>query len=115
MLAFPLFAKLAMSLSPLPPTPIPATLSMSLGARKPFPPSTWRGTMVTAAAASPAVFIKFLLLTCSAEGGVDFFKGMVIDLVVCCSFLVIRMLLQLLVSRNQQRSTRNELFKNQIS
>src|SRR5690606_41706148 len=53
-LALALSAKLVRSLSPLPPTPIPAIYNVSLGATKPFPPSTKRGTMVNAVAATPA-------------------------------------------------------------
>ena len=36
---------------PMPPTPMPAMFSFSLGGVWPGPPSTWRGTMVMAAAA----------------------------------------------------------------
>ena len=39
---------------PMPPTPIPATSSLSLGARVPTPPSTCRGTIVNVAATAPA-------------------------------------------------------------
>ena len=41
------------SLAPWPPMPMPAMLSFSLGGVWPGPPSTCRGTMVNAAAASP--------------------------------------------------------------
>ena len=40
---------------PMPPTPTPAMLTRSLGAIRRGPPSTWRGTMVKAAAASAAL------------------------------------------------------------
>ncbi len=39
---------------PCPPTPMPAMFSFSLGGVSPLPASTWRGTMVQAAAAVPA-------------------------------------------------------------
>src|SRR5262249_8839387 len=44
----------AMSPPPMPPAPIPATLTRSLGATKPAPPRTWRGTMAKLQA-NPAV------------------------------------------------------------
>ena len=47
-----------MLLRPMPPTPMPATLTVSLGAWKPTPPSTCRGTIVTPAAAMPAVWMN---------------------------------------------------------
>ena len=40
----------AMSPPPMPPAPIPATLTRSLGARNPAPPRTWRGTIVKVSA-----------------------------------------------------------------
>src|SRR5687768_6344482 len=70
--ALPLFAKLEMSLSPLPPTPMPATYNISLGALYPLP-KTNRGTIVKAAAAIPAFLINFLL---EGLSGVIFFIGM---------------------------------------
>src|SRR5882762_7405708 len=44
-------AKLIRFARPMPPTPMPAMLSLSLGGTNPRP-RTWRGTMVTAAAAA---------------------------------------------------------------
>src|SRR2546429_1736526 len=43
----PAFATPFTSFAPMPPTPMQATLTVSLGARRPRP-STWRGTMVNA-------------------------------------------------------------------
>src|SRR6266480_6807017 len=53
----PAFATPFTSFAPMPPTPIQATLTVSLGARRPRP-STWRGTMVNATPAptSPTNF-----------------------------------------------------------
>ena len=42
----PLRACVAMSPPPMPPAPMPARFTRSLGAMKPAPPSTWRGTIV---------------------------------------------------------------------
>src|SRR6476619_2054168 len=61
MSAFPLLKKLAMSLSPLPPTPIPAMTRQSLGATKPLPPNTNRGTIKKPAVAREVFFKKSLL------------------------------------------------------
>jgi hypothetical protein len=46
---------------PMPPAPTPATINRSLGAMKPFPPNTWRGTIINPAAARDAVLTKSLL------------------------------------------------------
>src|SRR5213593_2584360 len=53
----PAFATPFTSFAPMPPTPMQATLTVSLGARRPRP-STWRGTMVNATPAptSPTNF-----------------------------------------------------------
>src|SRR6184192_2274718 len=53
----PDFATPFTSFAPMPPTPMQATLTVSLGARRPRP-STWRGTMVNATPAptSPTNF-----------------------------------------------------------
>lgn len=37
-------------------------VTLSLGATKPFPPNTWRGTIMIPEAESDAPFIKFLLV-----------------------------------------------------
>src|ERR1700732_234287 len=52
---------------PMPPTPTPAMLSLSLGGTKPRP-STWRGTMVTAAAL--AAFARNLRREIGLIGGI---------------------------------------------
>src|SRR5947199_10486695 len=53
----PAFATPFTSFAPMPPTPMQATLTVSLGARRPRP-STWRGTMgnATPAPTSPTNF-----------------------------------------------------------
>src|SRR6185312_5703394 len=48
-------ATVAMSPPPMPPAPMPATFSRSLGGVCPGPPNTCRGTIVNAAAAPAAV------------------------------------------------------------
>ncbi len=55
-----LLANSAKSLSPLPPTPIPAIFSLSLGAIKPRP-NTWRGTIKNPAPTSAELRTKSLL------------------------------------------------------
>ena len=49
------------SLAPLAPIPIPATLTVSLGCMYPFPGITLRGIMVKPAVAVPTVPKNFLL------------------------------------------------------
>jgi hypothetical protein len=51
--------------------------TVSLGAMKPFPPRTNRGTMVNAAAVTAADFKKDRREKDVEEGGVIFFKGMI--------------------------------------
>ncbi|HLW33750.1 MAG TPA: hypothetical protein VKX40_15930 [Aequorivita sp.] len=58
-LSLPLTEAFRMSLAPLPPAPMAARLSWSLGAVKPTPPSTWRGTTIMEEAIA-TFFIKFL-------------------------------------------------------
>jgi hypothetical protein len=45
---------------PIPPMPMPAMLSLSLGAVTPWPPSTWRGTIVNPAVTAAALARKVL-------------------------------------------------------
>src|SRR5690606_226421 len=60
MFTFGLLANDEISLSPLPPAPIPAIFSLSLGAINPGPPNTCLGTIINPAVANPAPLINFL-------------------------------------------------------
>src|SRR5213593_2727505 len=51
-------ATASISPAPMPPTPTPAMFSFSLGGVLPLPATTWRGTIVNAATAVPAVRTK---------------------------------------------------------
>ena len=66
--AFPDCAKLLRSLWPFPPTPIPAIINRSLGAKNPGPPITCRGTIITPVATRALFLMKSLL-----DAGVVFF------------------------------------------
>lgn len=56
----PFRAWVAISPPPIPPAPIPATLTRSLGGTCPAPPSTWRGTIVNPKAIPPVAARKAL-------------------------------------------------------
>jgi hypothetical protein len=52
---------------------------LSLGARNPLPPNTWRGTIINPAAATAACFMKSLLEACVFLRGNDFFFMFCLD------------------------------------
>src|SRR5687768_2881194 len=63
----PFLACVEMSPPPMPPQPIPARLTFSLGGTKPAPPRTCRGTIVNVnAAAAPVAAKNLRRVVCSA-------------------------------------------------